>query len=218
MNGIFGFFSIIILFSDFIGVFDLRLRISFSLILIAILIDGLDGIIARKIKKSEIGEYLDSMADMTSLVIAPSIFIYFIYSDVISGVNISLIYLLFALILYLGFGFIRLASFYHMKDNKYFIGLPASASTIILIVLSYLQINFIYILPIIIIIAAAMVSNIRVPKPNLKINIIATILILICLLMDKNYQGLMPWLLFISTIIYSIGSPIFIKFFKETPE
>ena len=59
-NAILGFLAILMIFSN-------ETRLAFSFILLALLADGLDGIVARKLGKSDIGEYLESMADMTSL-------------------------------------------------------------------------------------------------------------------------------------------------------
>lgn len=211
-NAIFGILSIIFLFSNLIDSSDLRFRVSFSFILIAILADGLDGIVARKIGKSEIGEYLEAMADMTSLTIAPAIFIYFIYSDITAYFIYENIYLFFALILFLSFGIIRLASFHILKNDKFFIGFPAPASTILLLILAYLKIDFIYILPAVVIIGAAMVSNLKFPKLGLKINFIAAILIILTLAIDKSYYSIAPIVLFTAVLTYTVGGAIYIKF------
>jgi len=214
-NAIFGILSIIFLFSEIIDSLDLRFRVSFSLILVAVVADGVDGIVARKIGKSEIGEYLEAMADTTSLVIAPAIFIYFIYSDVTAFCFYKNIYLFFALILFLGFGIIRLASFHILKNDKFFIGFPAPASSIILLILSYFKIDFIFILPAVIIVGAAMVSNIKFPKPDLKINSVALVLIIFTLFLDKEYIGVAPILLFIAVLVYTIGGAIYIKLLEK---
>ena len=213
-NAIFGFFAILFLISDLICV-ELRLRVSFSFILLALLADGLDGIVARKTGKSDIGEYLESMADMTSLVIAPAVFIYAIYHDVVSGCIYYRSCLVVALIVFLSSSIIRLASFHIMKQSKFFVGLPASASTIILLILAFLKIEFVYILPVIIIISLAMVSNVRFPKPGYKVNGIAAILILLTLIMGKSYQGIAPLLLLTAILVYAIGGPIYTKFLAK---
>ena len=211
-NLIFGFFAIIFLISDFITNEDLKLRISFSFILLALLADGLDGIVARKTKKSDIGEYLESIADMTSLIIAPSIFIYFAYHDFLTTNEYYQIYLLLAFILFLSLGAIRLASFHVMKKKEFFLGLPASVTTIILLVLSYLEISFILIFTVILILSIAMISNIRFPKPDLKINAIASILIILSIITGKEFYGFAPILLVIAIFLYSIVGPIYKRF------
>ncbi len=215
INAIFGFLAIIILFENFGLDSGLQLRFSFSFILIALLADGLDGIAARRFGKSEIGEILDSMSDMTSFVIAPAVFIYFIYfssSDFLANRNI---YLFVALILFLSFGIIRLASFHIMKQNNYFIGMPTPASTLILIILAFFKIEFIYILPAVVIIGAFMASNIKFPKPRAKMDIIATILIFLTLIFEKSYYGIAPLLLLTAILVYTFLSPIYYKFLAK---
>jgi len=216
INAIFGLLAIIILFGNFGLDLNIQIRVSFSLILLALLADGVDGIFARKFGKSEIGEILDSMADMTSFVIAPSIFIYFVYSSTTDFLLFYRhIYLIAALILFLSFGIIRLASFHLMKKNEFFIGLPTPASTIILLNLAYLEIEFIYILPAVVIFGAAMASNIKFPKPRIRMDLIATILIFLTLILGKSYYAIFPFLLLSAMIIYILIGPIFYKKFVE---
>lgn len=216
-NAIFGFLSIVFLLSELISDEEMRLRVAFSFILLALLADGLDGIVARKTKTSEIGEYLESIADMTSLIIAPSIFIYFIYQDLLKGSIINHIYLLIALVLFLFLGAIRLASFHVMKNKIYFLGLPASAGTIILLTLSYFEVEFLYIIPAIIFISLAMISNVQFPKPVFKINAIASILIVLTLIIGKDFYGFVPILLLTAIFIYSVIGPIYTKYFEKKP-
>ena len=215
VNAIFGFFAIVFLISDFVGPFDLRLRISFSFILLALLADGLDGIVARKFKKSEIGEHLDSMADMVSMCIATSIFIYISYIDTISGSIYRQVYLIFALSLFLSFGIIRLASFYIMKNKSYYVGLPAPASAIILLLLGFFKVDFIFILPSVILIGAFMASNIVFPKMNLKIQATAFVLILLTLIVYDSFYKIIPLFLLIAIVIYATGGPIYTKFLAK---
>jgi len=216
INAIFGLLAIIILFGNFGLDLNIQIRVSFSLILLALLADGTDGIFARKFGKSEIGVILDSMADMTSFVIAPSIFIYFVYSNTTDFLLFYRhIYLIAALILFLSFGIIRLASFHLMKKNEFFIGLPTPASTIVLLNLAYLEIEFIYILPAVVIFGAAMASNIKFPKPRIRMDLIATILIFLTLILGKSYYAIFPFLLLSAMIIYILIGPIFYKKFVE---
>ena len=213
-NAVFGFLSVLVLISDIFPE-DIRLRISLSFIFLGLIADGFDGIVARRFKQSDIGDYLESMGDMTTLVIAPCVFIYFIYSSHIIDNNFRLFYLFFALILFLFFGIIRLASFHIMKKKDFFVGLPASASTIILLVMAYFEVDYVFILPAVIIIGAFMASNIVFIKPGLKINIVAGVLILLTLIFDKSFYGFAPFLLFSAIIIYVFGGIIYIKLFEK---
>jgi CDP-diacylglycerol--serine O-phosphatidyltransferase len=208
-NLIFGFFAIFILISDLLTNEDLKLRLSFSFILLALLADGLDGIVARKTRISDIGEYLESIADMTSLIIAPSIFIFFVYNDFLANFENYQIFLFIALIIFLSFGAIRLASFHKMKEKELFLGLPASVCTIILLVLSYYEVSLIFILTVILILSIAMISNIRFPKPSLKINAIASILIILSVIIGKEFYGIVPIFLISAILIYSVVGPIY---------
>lgn len=211
-NGVFGFLAILVLISSLIEP-GLRLHVSFSFILIGLLADGLDGITARKMGKSEIGEYLESMADMITMVIAPSVFIFFVYSDIIASNLYQQIYLFFAIILFVVFGIIRLGSFHIMKNKDFFVGIPASASAIILLILSYFKVDFIYILPAVVIIGALMASNILFLKPGIRINLIATVLIFLCIIFGKSWYSFAPVLLLIAIVIYTIIGPIYLNFF-----
>jgi len=214
-NAIFGFLAILILFSDLIPNEELKIRVSFSLILLALLADGLDGVIARKTRISEIGEYLESISDMTSLIIAPAIFIYFVYHDFLLSSIYNHIYLLIALVLFLLLGAVRLSSFHKMKNKKFFLGLPASASTIILIILSYFENNFFLILLAIFLISIAMITNIKFPKPSLKVNATAAALIILTIILGKEFYGFAPIFLIIAIVIYSLGGPIYRKIFTK---
>jgi len=214
-NAIFGFLAILFLFSCIGTCGNFQTRASFTFIFLALLADGFDGIVARKTRKSDLGEYLESMADMTSLVIAPASFIYYIYSSMEVFNVFRYIYLLFALILFLSFGIIRLASFHIMKEDKFFIGLPASVSTIILVIVAWLEVDFIFLLPAVIIIGAAMASDIIFIKPGIKINAVTAILIVLSLILYNNFYKIAPLLLLAAILIYVVGSPIYSKIMKK---
>ena len=214
VNAIFGFLAIIVLISDIVPE-ELRIRVSFSFILLALLADGLDGIVARRFKRSDVGEHVDSMADTVSMVIATSIFIFVTYQDYISCCLYRQIYVLIALVLFLSFGTIRLASFYMMKNKDYYVGLPAPASAIILLLLAFFEADFLFIFPVVIVIGAAMASNITFPKLTMKINAIATLFILLTLVMYDSYWRIAPLLLLISIIIYATVGPVYIKYFTK---
>lgn len=210
-NVLFGFFAIVFLISDMVSNVDIKLRLSFSFILLGLLADGLDGIVARRTRNSDIGEYLESIADMTSLIIAPSIFIYFVYNDfLLENIN-NQIFLMISLGLFISLGVIRLASFHKMKKKEFFLGLPASVSTTILLILSYFEVSFILIFISIIILSLLMISNICFPKPDLKINSIAAILIILTIIVGKQLYGFAPILLIIAIVTYSIFGPIYRK-------
>ncbi len=216
LNAIFGIFAVIVLLLENIGEIEFRIHISLCLILMGLLADGLDGIAARKLGKSKIGNYLESMADMTSMVVAPAVFIFISYSNFIQDNLLRILYLCVAIALFLFFGIVRLASFTVMKEKKYYVGLPASASAIILLVLSYIRVEFIFILPAVIIIGALMASNIVFPKTDKKMNVIATILIFLIIIFGKNYYNFAPILLLVGIFCYTFGGCFYMNFIKKS--
>ena len=213
-NAVCGIFAIIVLFIDLIESLELRIHISLSLILIGLLADGLDGIVARKFGKSSIGDYLESMADMTSLVVAPAVFIFVVYSDKLYTEILRNIWLFVAVGLFLFFGIVRLASFNTMKEKNIYIGLPASASAIILLILSYLRVDFVLILPIVVIMGALMASDFIFPKTDKKMNAVAVVLIFLTILFGRAYYGFALILLLIAVFLYTFGGAIYMKFHK----
>ena len=202
-NAIFGFLAIIMVFRD-------EVRFSFSFILLALLADGLDGIVARKTRKSDLGEYLEAMADMTSLGIAPAVFVYATYNDIASCCVYYHGYLIAVLILFLSFSVIRLASFHIMKDDGFFVGLPASASTSIILILAFLQVEFLYILLVILFVSFALISNVHFPNRGIVINIIATFLILLTLFIGEIYWNIAPIALLLAILVYAIVGPVYL--------
>jgi phosphatidylserine synthase len=102
-----------------------------------------------------------------------------------------------------------------MKKDDIFIGLPAPASTIILLMLSFIKIEFIFILPAIVIISALMASVIKFPKPGIRIDIITFIFIIFIIIFGKSYHMITPIFLLSAILIYAILGPIFVKFFLK---
>jgi CDP-diacylglycerol--serine O-phosphatidyltransferase len=209
INGCLGFLAVIILFSN-INTQDI-IRISFSLILLALLADGLDGIIARKTHISELGGYLEAMADMISMGIAPSAFVFKLYNSTISSEFVYQILFILTLVFFIICSFIRLSSFHIMKNETYFFGIPASASTIFLLVAAYFEIDFVYILLLIVILSLATISRIRFPKPGLRVNTMAFVMIVSTLIFGEAYYKLAPLLLLIALAIYVLIGPFYVK-------
>ena len=97
-------------------------------ILIAAILDSLDGAVARALGvSSEFGKELDSLVDLISFCLAPSILIYILYSQNMPGISGEII--AFAPLL---LGVIRLAQF-NVSDGdgvSYFKGLPTTFNAI----------------------------------------------------------------------------------------
>jgi CDP-diacylglycerol--serine O-phosphatidyltransferase len=103
------------------------------LILAAAVVDGLDGVVARKIGCSPIGKYLDSLADMVSFGVAPAIVTYVLLNDYLHVYAYA--YITLALCgAYVISGMLRLARFdakpFFQKEKGYFEGFPITMAAI----------------------------------------------------------------------------------------
>ena len=167
MNLISGYLAILLIVNG-------KLLAASYLILLAAFFDAFDGKIARKINRpSKFGLEFDSLADITSFGVAPSVLIYKAFSGewVVVGALIAFLPLLFA--------GIRLARYnIHSEEQKgRFIGLPAPSMATILagFVLFYLEIPYNigalrFVLPLVFGLSFLMVSSMPFYKfPNLSL-------------------------------------------------
>ena len=111
--------------------------ISSQLIWLAVAFDYLDGFTARILNaKSEIGKQLDSLADMVSFGVLPSLIMF----ELISSQNF---YLAFLALLIAAFSALRLAKFnIDERQTNIFIGVPTPANA--LVISSFPSIIYIY--------------------------------------------------------------------------
>lgn len=157
-------------------------------IMVAAVFDGLDGPLARLFKsESQLGEQLDSLADLTTFGLAPGFLMYKIYLyevviqkntlgtpwDVPIGMAIAAIFPLCAAF--------RLARFNVAHDPSAFVGLPSPVAGLLIAFLPLYNNNTQYIsklaaIIIFISVAFLMISNIRYTKPQSKIRRQFTIL------------------------------------------
>lgn len=130
-------------------------------ILFAMVLDGMDGRIARHLQvSSDFGKELDSLSDLVSFGVAPALLTYasVLYNIGYWGLMISIIFALC--------GAIRLARFNVLNIKDYFIGIPITFAgpmmAIFVLLSNRLPLAF---FPIAILsLACLMVSNIKVPK------------------------------------------------------
>jgi CDP-diacylglycerol--serine O-phosphatidyltransferase len=203
LNAVLGFLALLLVFSN-------EFQLAASLILLGLLADGLDGMVARRFGAGKIGETLEPLADMISLSIAPlSLFYKMYYESVVSHPSVHLL-LGFVIVFSLLCSIIRLSSFSLLKEKKFFIGLPTSASALFLVLTSFLNPEIWYPLAIIIVLSLAMVSSIRFPKPGLKVDLLAAVFIVATILLDSMYYNIAPLLLLAALLCYSIFGPMYL--------
>ncbi len=212
LNALFGFGALILIYFQ-------QMYAAFSLILLALLADGLDGVIARKYGHSKLGDYLEAMADMLSLTIAPVVYLLLhqytngsLLLDLATSTGyINTIVLLVVLGVFLVSSMIRLSSFHILKEH-WFIGLPASASAIMLLALTNLTISFYPLIVIILVLGLMMISPLRYPKTGVILSILATVLIFSTVLLGILDFTFASTLLLAGVLIYLLGGPLYIKY------
>jgi CDP-diacylglycerol--serine O-phosphatidyltransferase len=131
------------------------------LILLAALLDGFDGKLARKMGNStDFGKELDSLADLVSFGVAPAVTAYLWKLETLG------LYGLLVVILFVLCGALRLARFNVMNISGYFLGLPITiaGSLVAIMVLTAGKVHEIAAAGIVFVLCWFMVSSIRLPK------------------------------------------------------
>jgi len=196
INGILGLFSIYFSIQE-------KIYISFAFILLCVLADGMDGIVARKYG-GYLGRYLDEFSDIVSFLIAPCILTYIFYE-----VKFSIPFI-FSSALFIIFGMLHLVN-YHISKKDFFIGITTPASAIIIISLSYLYFPFYLVIISFIILSFLMIINIYYPRIEKHFAIVACIIIFLAITGIK----LFVYLLLFSTIVYIVVGPFYFKYSRK---
>ena len=198
-NALFGVISI---FAVHEGFTDLAL----ILLLLAAVADGLDGYIARRYTCSELGESLDSLADVISFGVAPAVIIYSIYSTL----NQLLIGALVCF--YVTCGILRLARFNALAKDADFEGLPITAGCVMLA--SYLLMDekyiHVYVLfMLLIVLSLLMVSNLPYFKlrktKNIALGSVIFGLLIPSFFVNIEYTRVFSLILFMAMILYVVS-------------
>jgi CDP-diacylglycerol--serine O-phosphatidyltransferase len=112
-NLLFGFLAIIF-------ALDHTVRTASAMVLLSVLMDTLDGKVARRLKAdSNFGKELDSLSDVISFGLAPAVLVYaFVYHFYCPfwGIWISAFFVIC--------GAVRLARFNILPNTNYFVGIP----------------------------------------------------------------------------------------------
>ncbi len=139
-------FSILNAISGFLGIFYVtKGRVDFGFLYFSALMDGIDGFTANKLGKSKLGKDLDSLADSISFGVFPAL--------VLCHVG----YLPFGVV-YLISCVLRLARF-NVLSREDFLGLPTTASALILA--CWISLGFRYVHILALILSVLMVSDLE---------------------------------------------------------
>ncbi len=131
-NGVLGFVAITF-------ILDRTFLAAASLLFLSMMMDGLDGIMARRFgSKHSLGQVLDSISDAISFAFAPALLVYAEFHSPGAGVLQSGAALLAAIAI-LATGLFRLARFsasgFHLD---YFVGMPAPAGALVIVLMCLL--------------------------------------------------------------------------------
>jgi|Deesub1362B_J571_1020462.scaffolds.fasta_scaffold00039_93 CDP-diacylglycerol--serine O-phosphatidyltransferase len=182
-NALFGFLGIYFVFSD--------LQLSALFLFVSVIMDGIDGAISR-IELSLLGEDLDSLADMISFGVLPSLMLIAI-SDSWIYYSIGGLFLIT--------GMIRLARFNILKIKDEFVGYPITASALFIGSLVYLEIANYIIAIVALVLSFFMISNLRYQKIRDKILLTFTGVVLISAFFIKDSAYIVAGL----TLVYLVS-------------
>jgi CDP-diacylglycerol--serine O-phosphatidyltransferase len=192
------------------------------LILLGIIIDGVDGILARLFERKEgHGIYLDSIADTVTFSFAPAILLYGMYYDLEKGTSFQSIenaFTVTASMLVLLFGILRLARFIEKGHrSKDFIGLPIPAAALIIVLSAKVIANQFAVLTVAIIISFFMISRIRYPKLRGYLGGVSGIIVLIGIIViwiESWYTRPISLFVLVLASIYVLTGPLYAAKFE----
>lgn len=217
-NALFGFSSIIAISK---GLYFYAI----AFILLAILMDGIDGIVARFLnQKGPFGAYLDITSDTVSFCIAPCFFLYTLYFTPTSIALTNSVFwtntlLLGSCFILISFGMLRLARFCVLQsgDGETFIGLPVPASALMIVLIIYVNLNINNAIPLIaiiltvIILSILMISNIEYPKFKGRSFVIPASLISVSVALQQYFNNLASQVALVLASFYVFGTPFYLK-------
>jgi CDP-diacylglycerol--serine O-phosphatidyltransferase len=187
---------------------DGKYSLAAIMVIVAMLLDGLDGQAARALNcSSEFGKELDSLSDVISFGVAPAIIMYIIaFNDVPHGLS-WIVTAIFPMC-----GALRLARFnVHKGIPGYFVGLPIPAAGGVLATLSlfHKDITFPYFMIAMLLLSYLMVSSVKYPnfkKHGLpkKALVYAPFVIIFAIAIAVMFPDQLSKLIFIPLVIYAL--------------
>ena len=146
---------------------------AYTLVILCVMVDGLDGLVARRFaKRWNLGDYLDIMADSASFGLAPAVILWLSFRDGLGWPDLGIGLMgERALILVVGgtliaAGVLRLARFCFEKGGgaMTFDGMPIPAAALMIALSLIVGVPGLVILVLAVVASACMVSDLRWPK------------------------------------------------------
>lgn len=191
-----------------IMVFNEKPEMAAVMVLIAMLLDGVDGRVARALNaQSEFGKELDSLSDVISFGVAPAFIMYVVAFQDLSPALAWIVTAIFPIC-----GALRLARFNVITSNAgYFIGLPIPAAGGVLATLALFKddISVGVLLTCSLVLSFLMVSTVRYPNFK-KVGIprsavwAVPIIILVSVILGMLFEHQLSKILFVPLLLYAL--------------
>jgi len=124
-------------------------------LILAVILDGLDGIVARTTKRGPLGADLDSLADTISFGVAPVAFGYMQTQTFLAVI---------AFIFFVACGILRLARFNLKESHKYYEGMPITMNGILIPIVYFVDLPTRFYPIIYIVLGILMISSFKTKK------------------------------------------------------
>jgi len=224
-NGLVGFLAITY-------IIDGSFAMAYLCLFLCILIDGLDGRVARYFKsKHGFGQYVDSFSDAISFCFAPSVLMYSTFYDPTKGsalVSIENTVAVLVPVTFLCFGILRLARFsaggYREKN---FVGMPSPAAAFLVVTLcilfgqaGLLGTNGLLVFAVAFGAALLMISDIPYPKIEgglfaptaIAVGLSVTSAIFLVLGLFVPFVLVVAMIALVFIFVYIVGGPVYVRF------
>jgi len=200
VNGILGIFAIFLLFAGY-------QRWAFSFVLLAAMVDGMDGRMARRYGSS-VGKHMDEFSDIISFCTAPAVMVFTAYGASFDP-SLPDIAILFSSGLFLLSGLLHLVR-YHIGNEPYFVGITTPAAAITVVSLTFLSPPWWVVVAAMVTLSFLLVSTLPYPQVDGWITLPAVaILVTAVVLADAD---LVIYLLLAGSIIYATFGPLYIRY------
>ena len=218
LNALLGFGSII-------AAIEGELELAYLLVVLAVLADGLDGMVARRFgSKWLIGDFLDIMADTASFAVAPSVLMWLTYREGLGDPDLGLtmveghVLVFIAGAVVITFGVLRLARFCYESSNEsgnlFFTGLPVPATALLLVTMLLMGWPGVVVLLLTVGAAVLMVSDLKYPKargkPGLVVGVLGFMLVITRMAGERLHlvSEFLMYLTFMAMVLYIVLGPM----------
>ncbi|TDF91427.1 CDP-diacylglycerol--serine O-phosphatidyltransferase [Paenibacillus piri] len=196
-----GIISIILVFNN-------RPELAAIMVIVAMLLDGLDGRVARALNaQSEFGKELDSLSDVISFGVAPAFIMYVVAFTELNAAAAWVVTAIFPIC-----GALRLARFNVVAGTPgYFIGLPipAAGGVLCTLALFHKELNTVVLVLSTLLLSYLMVSTVKYPNFK-KVGIpkaaiwITPVVVIVAVIVAVNYPGTLSKMIFVPLLLYAL--------------